>query len=107
MKAVLEMDMPRSCKKCKLRTMGNDCIVAGRHVQGYQNDRPEWCELKPKTKRLYDVRMEKWEVGAMGEVECPSDMGSEFSIYEERCNEMACSECWKQEVKPLQGDDAG
>lgn len=105
MKATLEMDMPRSCRKCKLCYGGIYCaLTKNLMIDKNQNSRPKWCELKPKKKHLYEVRMEKLGTGGMGEIECPGDMGSEFSIYEERCNEMTCAECWSQEVQEEEAD---
>lgn len=68
-------------------------------MTGRKEGKPEWCELKPKKKHLYDVRMEKLRTGPMQRIECPSDMGREFRVYEKNCDDMNCAECWSQEVQ--------
>ena len=51
-KAILVMDMPKSCFDCKLQDWANCRIVKGCHVG---STRPDWCPLKevPKKKELY------------------------------------------------------
>ena len=54
MKAILVLDMPSSCEKCRLHSfVGKDCDVvcqAKGTTQSYEdayNGRPDWCPLKP------------------------------------------------------------
>ena len=44
MKAILVMDMPENCFKCKLQDWANCRIVKGCHTG---DTRPNWCPLKP------------------------------------------------------------
>ena len=44
MKAILVMDMPKNCFKCKLQDWANCRIVKGCHTG---DTRPDWCPLKP------------------------------------------------------------
>lgn len=43
-KAILVIDTPDNCFKCKLQEWANCRIVKGCHTG---NSRPEWCPLKP------------------------------------------------------------
>ena len=54
MKAILVMEMPSSCEKCRLHSfVGKDCDVvcqAKGTTQSYEdayNGKPDWCPLKP------------------------------------------------------------
>ena len=44
MKAILVIDMPENCFKCKLQDWANCRIVKGCHTG---DTRPNWCPLKP------------------------------------------------------------
>ena len=44
MKAILVIDMPENCFKCKLQDWANCRIVKGCHTG---DTRPDWCPLKP------------------------------------------------------------
>ena len=54
----------------------------------------------PKGKRLIDLTLEKnnGENFALGEIECPSDLGPGYKRYEENCKSMSCIQCWGQRV---------
>lgn len=54
MKAILVLEMPSSCEKCRLHSfVGKDCDVvcqAKGTTQSYEdayNGKPDWCPLKP------------------------------------------------------------
>ena len=44
MKAILVLDIPENCFKCKLQDWANCRIVKGCHTG---DTRPDWCPLKP------------------------------------------------------------
>ena len=44
MKAILVLEMPENCFKCKLQDWANCRIVKGCHTG---DTRPDWCPLKP------------------------------------------------------------
>lgn len=58
-KAVLFMDMPSSCEKCRLHSfVGKDCdvicVVKGK-TQSYEEaykSKPDWCPLKPMPNKI-------------------------------------------------------
>ncbi len=54
----------------------------------------------PKGKRLIDLALEKnnGKDFSLKEIECPSDLGSEYKRYEENCATLNCGQCWRQEV---------
>ena len=55
MKAILVIDMPENCFKCKLQDWANCRIVKGCHTG---DTRPDWCPLKPmpeKKKERYGM----------------------------------------------------
>lgn len=51
MKAILVLEMPENCFKCKLQIFANCIIVKGCHTG---DTRPEWCPLKPMLKKNED-----------------------------------------------------
>ncbi len=48
MKAILVLEMPENCFKCKLQDWANCRIVKGCHTG---DTRPDWCPLKPMPER--------------------------------------------------------
>lgn len=51
-KAILIMEMPRSCGTCKLQFYGSCYAIAqnsynGKRIRGKRNHRQSWCPLKP------------------------------------------------------------
>lgn len=48
-KAVLVMDMPENCFKCRLQNFLNCKIVKGCHVGG---NRPDWCPLRELPEKM-------------------------------------------------------
>lgn len=52
-KAILVMDMPESCRDCPIRSLSDDCQVAGRYVQEYRynKNKPDWCPLREMPER--------------------------------------------------------
>lgn len=103
MKALLEIDMPDSCRECPVRTLADDCITTGRNVMEFRHNkcRPDWCPIQPKRKRLLDIAMEQDDID-VSEIECPSEVRPEFQPYEKQCSRMSCVQCWGQEV--VEGD---
>ena len=49
MKAILVIDMPENCLKCKLQDWANCRIVKGCHTG---DTRPDWCPLKPMPEKM-------------------------------------------------------
>lgn len=48
-KAVLVIDMPESCYKCKLQEWLNCKIVKGCHIG---ETRPDWCPMRPLPEKI-------------------------------------------------------
>ena len=47
-KAVLVMDMPKSCYHCPLGNDDAECDLIGRHVGvEFMTGKPKWCPLRP------------------------------------------------------------
>lgn len=46
-KAILVIDMPKSCQDCMARSLADDCQVMHRDVIDYRysKSKPEWCPL--------------------------------------------------------------
>lgn len=68
MKAILVIDMPKSCNKCKLKThrfgfttnkMKVGCKFKGDILTDVLSDRPNWCPLKPLPQRKIVGEIEK------------------------------------------------
>ena len=49
MKAILVLEMPENCFKCKLQDWANCRIVKGCHTG---DTRPDWCPLKPMPEKM-------------------------------------------------------
>jgi len=50
-KVILVMDMPESCRKCRLHEMSGDfdkilCVPIQKSLDKFSNDIPVWCPLK-------------------------------------------------------------
>ena len=60
MKAILVMDMPENCFKCKLQDWANCRIVKGCHTG---DTRPDWCPLKPAPEKRQTTN-DFWEMCA-------------------------------------------
>lgn len=61
MKAILVIDMPKNCNKCKLKThrfsfttnkMKVGCKFKGDILTDVLSDRPNWCPLKPMPSKM-------------------------------------------------------
>lgn len=59
-KAILVMDMPENCFKCKLQDWANCRIVKGCHTG---DTRPDWCPLKEVPKKLDYIGLEEYDKG--------------------------------------------
>lgn len=64
MKAILVIDMPKSCNKCELKThrfgfttnkMKVGCKFKGDILTDVLSDRPNWCPLKPLPQEKEDL----------------------------------------------------
>lgn len=73
-KAVLVIDMPRSCMECNIRFRDEYSDFCPVHVIDEQPDvydymmkftKPDWCPLKPMPKKLY--------IGIDGIMDCTND----------------------------------
>lgn len=62
-KAVLVMDMPENCFKCRLQNFLNCKIVKGCHVGG---NRPDWCPLRELPEKKEELPIEEYEFGSLG-----------------------------------------
>lgn len=51
-KAILVMDMPENCFKCRLQNFLNCKIVKGCHVG---ENRPDWCPLRELPEKMPDL----------------------------------------------------
>lgn len=72
MKAILIIDMPKSCLDCCLTDNEyGDCVAVNFIKRGNYENRPEWCPLKPLPKRepehftsnreeVHDVYFQGW-----------------------------------------------
>ena len=78
MKAILVIDMPKSCNKCKLKThrfgfttnkMKVGCKFKGDILTDVLSDRPNWCPLKPMPSK-YELTTEKGNRYAVGWNDC-------------------------------------
>ena len=107
-KGIIIVDMPESCDLCRFSSQayGSDLFEEG---EGYctikiesvdkvpEGERPDWCPIQPKRKRLIDIAMEQDDVD-VSEIECPREVRPEFQSYEKRCSSMSFVQCWGQEV---------
>ena len=71
MKAILVIEMPSSCEKCRLHSfVGKDCDVvcqAKGTTQSYEdayNGKPDWCPLKPMPEKIRkQIGETEWQQG--------------------------------------------
>lgn len=66
-KAILVMDMPKSCFNCKLQDWANCRIVKGCHVG---DSRPTWCPLKEVPQKKKDTLMTNYKRYVQGWNDC-------------------------------------
>lgn len=77
-KSILVIDTPDSCGKCKLRSLGDDCLPEGKHVIKYRHNRskPDWCPLRlmPKKDNDFDEENEYYMGWAYGWNSCINEI---------------------------------
>ena len=66
-KAILVIDMPENCFKCKLQDWANCRIIKGCHTG---DTRPDWCPLKELPKKKKDTLMTNYSRYVQGWNDC-------------------------------------
>ena len=61
--AILVMDMPQNCFKCKLQNFAT-CRIANKCHVG--DKRPDWCPLRELPEKKEELSVEEYEFGGLG-----------------------------------------
>lgn len=83
-KAILVIDMPENCLKCKLQDWANCRIIKGCHTG---DTRPDWCPLKEFPQKKKDTLMTNYKRYVQGWNDCIDriEKGSEEDEQINRC----------------------